>query len=113
MAPPGTITLPSFDHPLWDYCRRRGIRYAASWILVCSVAGALYYHSMHGFDEPKRPDGNYGHCTIDFGGQYLMGRMLVRGYGRHLYHRSYQRQVLTEVYPPEDQEPRAARSDVE
>ena len=50
-------------------------------------------------------DGNGGHCTVDFGGQYLMGRMLVTGNGGELYNRAVQRQVLAEVYPVADQDP--------
>src|SRR5262249_39550299 len=53
---------------------------------------------------PSRRDGNHGHATIDFGGQYLMGRMLVTGHGRELYNRNVQREVLREVFLAEDWE---------
>src|SRR5262249_1522751 len=79
-----------------------------------------WHHAYHSFDvlkdeEPakKRPDGNDGHVSIDFGGQYLMGRMLLEGHGRHLYDRTYQRTVLIEIYPVEDQVPEAPKSDAE
>src|SRR4051794_17973576 len=33
--------------------------------------------------EKMRTDGNDGHTSIDFAGQWLMGRMLTKGYGRY------------------------------
>src|SRR5438132_11673816 len=69
------------------------------------------------FDTPKKEDGkskrrggNSGHVTIDFGGQWLMGRMVARGLGRHLYHRNYLREVVREAYPREDEIPPEERS---
>jgi hypothetical protein len=47
---------------------------------------------------------------IDFAGQWLLGRMLALGHGRHLYHRNYQREVLRQAYPIEDEIPLAERS---
>src|SRR4051794_39111023 len=116
-------STPLPDNPgrlrrLWDFCLRPGSRYAAAWVVALGLAGGLYHYAWHGFDSteqydrhgrlitpPARNDGNIGHGTIDFGGQYLMGRMLVRGYGDHLYHRPYQRRVLSEVYPLGDEQP--------
>ena len=46
-------------------------------------------------------NGNYGYTEIDFGGQWLMGRMIVRGYGKDLYNRTRQRQVLNDSFPVE------------
>jgi len=72
------------------------------------------------FDTPKRADGtskrgggNGGHAQIDFGGQWLMGRMLAQGLGRHLYHRDYLRAVVREAYPREDEIPPEERSAAE
>src|SRR5262249_13608915 len=56
-----------------------------------------------------RRDGNSGHCTIDFGGQWLMGAMLVQGHGKHLYDRRQQRQVLVAAYPQAEEGPRDRR----
>src|SRR5438876_5926412 len=33
----------------------------------------------------------------------ILGRMLAKGQGRHLYHRHYQRPVLREAYPRADE----------
>src|SRR5439155_503611 len=54
-----------------------------------------------------------GHTFIDFGGQYLLGRMLVRGQGRHLYHRPSQRGILEEAYPLQSQSPKQETSDAD
>jgi hypothetical protein len=42
---------------------------------------------------------NWGHATIDFGGQYLMGRMILEGRGRELYSRSAHQEVLEKTFP--------------
>jgi hypothetical protein len=91
--------------------------YALAWALALMVAEISLYAAWHSFDNyyvnGHRNDGNGGHATIDFGGQYLMGRLLVEGHGAELYNRSYQRRVLTEIYPVRDQDPKAERSDAE
>ena len=53
----------------------------------------------------RRVDGNGGHTQIDFGGQWVMGRMVVKGHGRELYHRQRQWEVVREGYPVEDEPP--------
>jgi arabinofuranan 3-O-arabinosyltransferase len=50
-------------------------------------------------------DGNSGHTQIDFGGQWLMGRMMAKGHGRELYHRQRQWMVLRESYRTEMEPP--------
>src|SRR6266851_6985301 len=88
-------------------------RYLLSWLLAIGTAAGYLYFSWHHFDEPTRPDGNLGHTYIDFGGQYLLGRMLTRGQGRHLYQRPYQRTVLEEAYPRQNESPDQERSDAQ
>ena len=65
--------------------------YVLAWLVAVVASAVALEYAWIGFDKSERRDGNCGHATIDFGGQYLMGRMLVRGYGQHLYHRHYQR----------------------
>ena len=83
--------------------------YLLAWLAALSSAGVVLYIAWHSFDNyylnAQRPDGNCGHATIDFGGQWLMGRMLVTGHGRQLYNRNIQRAVLQAAYPDGDQEP--------
>jgi hypothetical protein len=88
-------------------------RYWLAWLITLGGAGVSLYFAWISFDSGTRRDGNAGHTTIDFGGQYLMGRMLVRGYGQHLYHRLYQLQVLREAYPQADEDPKQEKSDVD
>jgi arabinofuranan 3-O-arabinosyltransferase len=45
---------------------------------------------------PER--GNHGYMEVDFGAQWMLGRMMVRGYGQELYNRNRQRQVLYESF---------------
>jgi hypothetical protein len=80
-------------------------RLAASWLLVVVTAVLALDFAWHSFDESKRNDGNYGHCTIDFGGQWMMGAMLVQGHGHQLYNRDVQRGLLEAAYPREHQDP--------
>jgi hypothetical protein len=82
------------------------------WIAAISCGAVLTYHGLHWFDVPesltperKRADGNSGHAQIDFGGQWVMGRMLVTGNGRRLYHRQTQWQVVRDSYPVSDECP--------
>lgn len=91
---------------------RPRVRYALSWLLLLGALGSAGYLAWTTFDDRDRRDGNSGHATIDFGGQYLMGRMLLEGRGLELFHRQAQREQLTRVYPDEDGQP-GARTDVE
>ena len=77
-------------------------RYLLSWLLFGVVAAAMLDVAWVTRNDPSRADGNNGHTTIDFGGQWLMGRMVVEGYGKHLYDRRYERLVLSEHYSQEE-----------
>jgi arabinofuranan 3-O-arabinosyltransferase len=123
-----------WHHPAVDYLRRRRLlvfpqvwnffrhivsRYVLAW-LVAGATLALFLHiawtswdSRAADAHSRRRDGNEGHTRIDFGGQWLMGRLLARGYGRQLYNRNYQRQVLEEAYPRRDEAPAQETSDAE
>jgi hypothetical protein len=50
---------------------------------------------------------------IDFGGQWLMGRMLVTGRGRELYHYPALWATALPAYPRENEDPKQRVSDVE
>jgi arabinofuranan 3-O-arabinosyltransferase len=90
-----------------------GVRYSAAWMSAIMTAGIYLYFSWHHFDDPTRRDGNRGHTYMDFGGQYLLGRMLVRGEGHHLFSRSAQREVLMECYPHGNEPPDQETSDAD
>lgn len=89
---------------LW-FLFHRITRYAAAWV-VCTISlylSALY--AREAFADGRRGDGNAGHTTIDFGGQWVMGALLLEGEGRHLYHRASQRHLLQRSFPYEDEVP--------
>lgn len=90
-----------------------GTRYLAAWMLAVMTAAIYLYFSWHHFDDPDRRDGNRGHTYMDFGGQYLLGRMLVRGQGSYLFDRSVQREVLQQAYVRENESPWQETSDAE
>jgi arabinofuranan 3-O-arabinosyltransferase len=89
------------------YCLHRRALYALAWFLALILGGLRIYNGRQSFDEPERHDGNNGHTTIDFGGQWMMGRMLARGFGSELYSRPRQWEVAEQAYPHSDEDPDA------
>jgi hypothetical protein len=89
------------------------LRYVLAWLVALGVAGQSLRNAWAALDNPRRNDGNYGHTTVDFGGQWLMGRMLVRGEGRHLYDRNRLRPVVQAAYPRQDGDPGQENSDAD
>jgi hypothetical protein len=79
------------------------LRYIASWLLVLAVTGVTLYCTWKAFADPRRDDGTYGHVTVDFGGQWICGKLLLRGEGHFLYERHHQWLVYQECYPPDPQ----------
>jgi len=104
---------------LWSFLTRRRVRYIAAWGLCLVVAAILHFFAWRNFNsrstnlDERRCDGNDGHATIDFGGQWLMGRMLTRGYGRELYNRNRQYEVAWQAFPRSAQAPAATSNDAE
>lgn len=74
------------------------VRWGISWLILLGVAGFTFVQAWTAFNQADRSDGNRGHATIDFGGQWLMGRMIVEGQGRHLYLRNYLRPVAQQAF---------------
>src|SRR6185437_12911926 len=96
-----------FDH-LMDLCEPvRVLRFLLSpltrwvicWFIALGAAGFAGDMAWTCFNDAERADGNWGHRSIDFGGQWLLGRMVVEGYGRQLYNRNYLRVVVEKNYP--------------
>ncbi len=81
---------------------RPGPRYLASWVLALAFTAFAARQSWTCWDDPRRGDGNWGHATIDFGGQWLMGHMIATGRGPELYNRRAHREVLEAAYPAAD-----------
>jgi hypothetical protein len=84
-------------------------RYVLCWIAALTITGILYYQARHVYssdrheEAKRRPDGQLGHALIDFGGQWVMARMMVAGYGHELYSRTNQWEVLKAAYPRSDE----------
>ena len=78
------------------------VRYGLAWLALLGGLTFGLHRSWHYFDRADREDGNDGHALMDFGGQWLMGRLLVEGEGHHLYDRDVQRRTLRRAYPRAD-----------
>jgi hypothetical protein len=83
----------------------RHVRYLASWLVAGGVAAGVLTTARQAWDDSKRADGCAGHTSIDFGGSWIMGRMLVRGEGPFLYDRNHLRNAFRESYPRADENP--------
>jgi arabinofuranan 3-O-arabinosyltransferase len=95
------------------YLLQPSVRWVICWLILLVWAGATGVAAWTAFNEAGRADGNRGHATIDFGGQWLMGRMIVEGQGRHLYLRNYLRSVARRSYPAGVESPKENKSDAE
>ena len=97
------------------YWRWVGTRETVVMLLWAVALGVGAQRLRHAFtwaadrsDTPellRRADGNSAHTHIDFGGQWTMGRMLVLGRGRELYHRQRQWEVVRAGFPTADEAP--------
>jgi arabinofuranan 3-O-arabinosyltransferase len=85
------------------YLADRRIRLVLAWLLLAGAVAQRGYAAWVNFYVPDRPFKNDGHTSIDFGGQWMMGRLLVLGHGKELYSRETHRRVANESYPKEDQ----------
>src|SRR5579885_3011407 len=89
------------------------VRWVICWIILVVWASATGVGAWMAFNEADRADGNRGHATIDFGGQWLMGRMIVEGQGRRLYVRNYLWTVAQHNYPAGVEGRQTTKSDAE
>ncbi len=94
--------------------------YSLAWLLVLALAVAriinahLCFQDRRALDDPnRRVDGNDGHQQIDFGGQWLMGRMLVTGHGRELFSRPWLRHVAQQSFHRDQESPTAEQHDAD
>jgi arabinofuranan 3-O-arabinosyltransferase len=97
---------------LWSWLGAQRTIAALLWLSTFGVCGFFLWHALIWFDSPsstpverRRMDGNGGHVQIDFGGQWLMGRMIVCGHARELYHRQAQWEVAQASFRVEDEDP--------
>ncbi|HSQ56886.1 MAG TPA: glycosyltransferase family 87 protein, partial [Gemmata sp.] len=111
----GYVIAPRY----WAWLGSRRARAVILWLVAAAVGAHFLYHALHHFDTPasmpaehRRGDGNGGHAQIDFGGQWVMGRMLVLGHARELYHRDRQWEVVRASFPVADESPTAREDSV-
>jgi hypothetical protein len=98
---------------LWRWATDPRARTVFAWLVVALVvvhhlkdARTWLANELDTPEHLRRPNsGGHGHTQIDFGGQWLMGRMLVTGHGRELYHRQAQWEVVRAGYPLGDETP--------
>src|SRR5947209_557776 len=89
---------------------QRRTRLFLAWTVVVFVtitASLLAWFNCRTVDrgEGVRRDGNWGHVSVDFSGQWLLAAMFVHGEGRHLYDRRYQEPLLEKAYPRDREAP--------
>jgi len=94
--------------------------YIGAWILAFGIAVGRLINAYYCFNDSRptteperRADGNGGHLSIDFGGQWLMGRMLALGHGRELYLRPRQWTTAEQAFPRKYEAPAATMHDPE
>ena len=85
------------------------------WVVCFATAGQRLDNARSMFKTPtdpsgatlrwERPTGTTGHKEIDFGGQWLMGRMVVAGHADELYNRNRQWEVAWDGFPIADEPP--------
>jgi arabinofuranan 3-O-arabinosyltransferase len=114
-GPPGWVQegQEGQEPGFWSPCHLVTLSPCLLWAFLLAALVFGVHRSWHYFDVPERADGNDGHVSIDFGGQWLMGRLLIEGHARNLYDRGLQRQILRRVYPVADEAPGQKRSDAE
>lgn len=101
--------LPAWVRLILD----RRFLYGLAWILALGIGAGRFINARYGFANAARPDGNNGHVTIDFGGQWMLGRMLATGHGRELYVRPRLYEVAQRAYPRHHESPEPEYHDAE
>lgn len=100
----------------WAWAARPAAVRVWLWLFAVGVAvhhldQARRYEASPPDDPPalRRPQPHgYGHTLIDFGGQWVMGRMVVLGHADRLYHRQVQWPVVRAGFPASDEPPAVA-----
>ena len=88
-------------HLAWRILAHPLPRYLASWAIVLYVGYYQTYEAWTYYNVWHFDAGTRGHATVDFGGQWFTGKLLLEGKGRYLYERHAQWEVIREYYPPE------------
>ena len=106
-APPGP---PDSLDParVASFLLRTRTRYALAWAAAVVGSAIALVNAWTWCNDRARRDGNWGHASIDFGGQWAPARMIVLGQGRHLYDRGRLLTAIRPSYPRGDSQPSGA-----
>jgi len=96
-----------------DWLSARRTRQVIMWLALAGAVGHRGVQAWINFRVEERPDKNDGHTSIDYGGQWMMGRMLILGHGRELYSRARHLEVARASYPRNREAPGATDHDAE
>src|SRR5262245_64870600 len=96
-----------------DWLSAPRTRQVIMWLALLGAVGHRGVQAWINFRVEERPDGNDGHTSIDYGGQWMMGRMLILGHGRELYSRAKHLEVAREAYPRDSEATGATDHDAE
>src|SRR5262245_54333397 len=96
-----------------DWLSAPRTRQVIMWLALLGAVGHRGVQAWINFQVKERPDGNDGHTSIDYGGQWMMGRMLLLGHGRELYSRQKHLEVARAGFPREREAPGATDHDAE
>jgi arabinofuranan 3-O-arabinosyltransferase len=96
-----------------EFLTARRTRLVLTWLVLLAAIGHRGVQAWINFRVPERPDRNDGHTSIDFGGQWMMGRLLVLAHGRDLYSRERHLEVAREAYSHEHEATGALDHDAE
>src|SRR5947207_1044902 len=98
-------------HLLWRVLGHPLPRYLASWVLVLYVGYYQSYEAWTWYNVWFFDAGTRGHATVDFGGQWFTGRLILDGKGHYLYERHAQWEVMRKHFPLEQRPYNGVRQD--
>lgn len=96
-----------------EFLTARRTRLVLTWLVLLAAIGHRGVQAWINFRVEERPDKNDGHTSIDFGGQWMMGRLLVLGNGRELYSRERQLAVARASYSRAHEAPGTTEHDAD
>jgi arabinofuranan 3-O-arabinosyltransferase len=96
-----------------EFVTARRTRLVLTWIVLLAAFIHRGGQAWVNFRVPDRPDRNDGHTSIDFGGQWMMGRLLVLGYGQEMYSRPRHLEVARAGFPRDHEPSHATDHDAE
>lgn len=98
---------------VFEFLTARRTRIVVTWLILVGAFGHRTVQAWINFRVPQRPDRNEGHASIDFGGQWMMGRLVVLGHNHELYSRPRHLEIARESYPVERESPDASNHDAD